>query len=105
VAGVDLHELEVELRRVSDRLDSMPLGRAASAADACRAAAAVILAGTRDLDPAVPADARLPDLGPHGLGSMIRVLGGDYLTAARAAGDADPGPVLDALVTLRRALP
>jgi hypothetical protein len=36
---------------------------------------------------------------------MIAVLGHEYLDAARASSDPDPGPVLDALVELRRALP
>lgn len=101
----DLHEVERELSRVVDRLTSMPLSRAASAADDCRLAAELIAARTRALGAPIPDDAALPTLGPSGLGAMIAVLGRDYLDAARASSEPDLDPVLDALVALRRALP
>ena len=101
----ELHDLEVELRRVVDRLDSMPLPRAESAAADCRTAAQFIVDRTRPLCDDIPVDARVPALGAQGLGSMLAVVGRDYLTAVRSAPDADIAPVVDALVTLRRALP
>jgi hypothetical protein len=105
VPDEDLRALEVELRRVVDRLDSMPLTRAAGATGPCYATASILLERTRALVSDIPATATLPSLGPQGLGSMIAVLGRDYLDAARASGRADVRPVLDALVELRRTLP
>jgi hypothetical protein len=100
-----LREIERELDRVVDRLNSMPLTRAGAASPDCRRAALVLVEQTRLLTDDIPPDATLPDLGPQGLGSMLAVLGGDYLAAARASSEPDLGPVLDALVELRRALP
>jgi hypothetical protein len=100
-----LRDLARELDRVVDRLNSMPLARAEAAAADCRRAAQVIVEQTRLLTDDIPADATLPHLGPQGLGSMLAVLGGDYLAAARASSEPDLGPALDALVALRRALP
>ena len=102
---VTIHEVNVEIRRVVDRLDSMPLHRAAMAGPACHETARVLVARTRELTDEIPPDAVPPKLEPQGLGSMVAVLGDDYLDAARASGTADLGPVLDALVELRRALP
>jgi hypothetical protein len=90
---------------VVDRLTSMPLARAERATADCQRTADLIVAHTRPLSADLPADARVPALGPHGLGAMIAVLGHEYLDAARASSHPDPGPVLDALVELRRALP
>lgn len=101
----DLRQLERELGRVVDRLTSMPLTRAEAATADCRRAALVLIEQTRHLSDDIPIDATLPDLGPQGLGSMLAVLGGDYLAAARASSEPDLGPALDALVALRRALP
>jgi hypothetical protein len=98
-------DVERELWRVVDRLNSLPLTKAAAATSDVYAAAHVLLNQTRRLDPAVPADAGLPNLAPQGLGAMVAVLGGDWLDAARASSEPDIDPVLDALVTLRRALP
>ena len=96
-------DVERELRRVVDRLTTVPLNRLADCGPACADAAAVLLAHTRARDAAVPEDAALPVLAPHGLGAMIAVLGRDYLAVV----DDDPGAdeVLAALVGLRRALP
>lgn len=96
-------EVERELDRVVDRLTSMSLAKAAQAHDACYVAAEALREQTRLIDPDMP-DERLPDLAPQGLGALIAVLGSDWLDAARASGS-DPQAVLDALVTLRRALP
>ena len=101
----DEYEIERELRRVVDRLTSMPLDRAATASVDCHQTAEILLAQTRLLTDDIPADARIPELGPSGLGAMIAVLGRDYLRAARAADVTDLTPALDALVALRRALP
>jgi hypothetical protein len=102
---IQIDDLTVELRRVVDRLDSMPLARASAAGPACRRTALLLVARTRELTADIPADAVVPDLGPQGLGSMIAVLGREYIEAARATRTADLGPVLAALVELRRALP
>lgn len=96
-------EVARELDRVVDRLNSMPLTKAAQAHDACYVAAEALRRQTRLIDPDMP-DEPLPDLAPQGLGALIAVLGRDWLTAARAS-QADPAPTLEALTTLRRALP
>lgn len=101
-------DIEVELKRVADRLNSMPLARAGSAAPSCRAVAEVVVARTRELTDDIPPDATLPDLGPQGLGALLTVVGRDFLAAARGSrGDVDEGlqQVLEALIELRRALP
>lgn len=100
-----LREVERDLNRVVDRLNSMPLRRAEGAAADCRRAALVIVEQTRLLTDEIPADAALPRLGPQGLGAMLAVLGTDYLDAARRAPHADASVVTAALVDLRRALP
>jgi hypothetical protein len=104
-SDIQIDDLQVELRRVVDRLDSMPLARATAAGPACRRTAHLIVARTRELTTDIPSDAVVPDLGPQGLGSMMAVLGRDYIDAAKATRTADLGPVLAALVELRRALP
>ena len=100
-----LRELQRELDRVVDRLNSMPLARAEGTAADCRRTALVIVEQTRALTDQIPADAIVPELGPHGLGSMLAVLGSDYLDAARQDPHADVSVVTAALVELRRALP
>jgi hypothetical protein len=100
-----LREPQRELDRVVDRLNSMSLARAEGAAADCRRAALVIVEQTRLITDEIPADASVPDLGPHGLGAMLAVLGADYLAAAERAPDADVSVVTAALVDLRRALP
>ena len=102
---VTLHDVERELGRVVDRLMAMPLSRADAAAPAVREAAAALLAHCRELDPDIPSDAVLPDLGPAGRGPLIAVLGGEWLAAARVAEAPAASDVLDVLVSLRRALP
>lgn len=101
----DLEALQIELRRVVDRLDSMPIGRAESATGACHEAAALIVARTRELTRDIPPDASLPSLGPQALGSMLAVIGQDYVVAASGVPDADVTPVLECLIALRRLLP
>jgi len=101
----ELQALQTELDRVVDRLNGMPLYRAATATDTCYAAAEEILERTREIDSEVPADAVLPRLEPHGLGSLLAVIGRDYLKAAKAAPLSDVRPVTDRLIELRRSLP
>lgn len=100
-----LDDVERELNRVVDRLNSVPLAKAESASADVQLAADVLLAHTRTMSSDVPADATLPRLGPQGLGALISVLGRDCLDAMRASSRPDLDPVLDALVALRRALP
>jgi hypothetical protein len=100
-----LRDLERELDRVVDRLNSIPLQRAKGASADCRRAALVIVEQTRALTDEIPADATVPELGPHGLGAMLAVLGGDYLRAARQSTHADVSVVTAALVSVRQALP
>ncbi len=94
-------QIRRELRRVTDRLLTVPLDRLGPIADHCRRTGEVLLAHTHDPDR--PADAALPRLAAGGLGAMIAVLGADYVD--RIHTDADPESVLVALVDLRRALP
>jgi len=101
----DIRELQRELDRVVDRLNSMPLARAQLAAADCRNAALVIAEQTRELTDEIPADATIPKLGPHGLGAMLAVLGSDYLDAVRQVAHADVSAVSSALTELRRSLP
>lgn len=109
----NLDELETELRRIVDRLTSMPLARATSVAESCRELGEFLVAQTRLLTDEIPETARVPSLRPQGLGAMIAVLGRDYLAAARAAvdagpdadGDVDVTVVLQRLTNMRRSLP
>lgn len=100
-----LSDVERELNRVVDRLTTMPLTRATSAQAPVRQAAAQLVDLTRSVGGTVPPDAQVPDLATHALGALIAVLGRDFLAAARAATDPDLDPALEALVSLRRALP
>jgi len=101
----EVHELEAELTRVVDRLNSMTLTRAGSAADDCYDAAELILGETRLLTDDIPIDAIVPRLAAQGLGSLLAVVGEDYEKAVEAAPQADVRPVIDRLVELRRSLP
>ncbi|HAN72589.1 MAG TPA: hypothetical protein DCQ36_13505 [Actinobacteria bacterium] len=99
-----LHDAtERELRRVVERLMSMPLARAAAAADDVRACAEVLVLEGRRLGVPVPASATVPVLDPQGFGPLIAVLGSDCLAAAGPRDDLQQ--VLDELVRLRRSLP
>ena len=101
----DLLEVERELERIVDRLNSMPLAKAGTASDDVHTTATLLLQQTRRISGSVPPAVELPRLAPQGLGAMLAVTGRDYLDAARASSDPDVSPVLDALVSLRRALP
>lgn len=100
---VEREESERELRRVVDRLNSMPLNRAEDASTVVMECAAELVRIARLWGVPIPADAVPPALGPQGFGSMIAVLGGDCLDAAGTGTDLEP--MHAALVTLRRALP
>jgi hypothetical protein len=102
VSGID--DLEVELHRVTDRLNSMPISRAETVVNQCHAIAELIVDGTRVLTDELPSDAVVPIVGVSALGSQLAVVGADFVQAARTTG-ADVGPVLDALIDLRRSLP
>jgi hypothetical protein len=98
-------DIETELRRIVDRLTSIPLSRAESVAAPCRELGEFLVAQTRTLIDDIPVDATVPALGPQGLGAMIAVLGRDYLEAAKTADDPDIQPVLERLTAMRRSLP
>ena len=100
-----LREFEVELDRIVDRLNAMPLGRVESAADECHAVADYLLARTRELTGDIPDDAVLPRVGPQAVGAQLAVIGRDYLTAMASAPVTDVRPALYQLVALRRSLP
>ena len=101
--AVERDEVERELQRVVDRLNSMPLTKVTLAAADVQACAETLVREGRQLGVPIPSDVDLPALQPQGFGSMIAVLGDDCLRAA--AGDADLSGVLKTLVTLRRSLP
>lgn len=101
----DLRDLERELDRVVDRLNSLPLARVEGFAPRCWRTADLIVEQTRRLTDDIPAHATVPTLQPHGLGAMLAVLGRDYLEAAGAPPGADVSIVTEALGDLRRALP
>ena len=91
-------EVEVELRRVVDRLDSLPLDRLTrddGLGGRCHAVAVALADATADEHPPVPV------LGPSGWGAQLAVLGRDYL----ASDPDDVADVLNELVSLRRSLP
>lgn len=100
---MDHEEAERELRRVTDRLGSMPLTRLATTTDDVYACARTLVAAARRSGVPLPPDAELPVLQPQAYGDLIAVLGRDCLAAEGGAGELPT--VVDALVTLRRALP
>jgi len=87
-----------ELERIVDRLGSMPLTRAIGCEEVVHSTAAAIV----DLTGEHPS-AALPHLQVHALGSMVAVVGRDYLNIPE--NDERDQQVLDLLIALRRALP
>ena len=87
-----------ELERNVDRLGSMPLTRAQGCEGLVHSAAAAIV----DLTAEHPS-ADLPHLQAHALGSLLAVVGHDYLQTPE--NDERDQQVLDLLIALRRALP
>lgn len=101
----EIDDVETELRRVVDRLTSMPLAKAEQSLDMTHHAAALILEQTRLIDPMIPAGATVPRVSVSAAGAQLAVLGNDYLEAVRGMPNAQVTPVLDELVSLRRSLP
>lgn len=101
----DLRDLDTELTRVVDRLNSMPLTRAVATSNDCYAVTELMLELTRSLTDQIPVDATLPRLEAHGLGSLTAVVGRDYEEAVKAAPQSVVRPVVDRLIELRRSLP
>ena len=100
----DVHDnVERELRRVTDRLQTMPLTRLETTTSAVYSCAQALVIAGRELGVPIPDDAQLPDLRPQAYGDLIAVLGRDCLDAAGK--DADLLPVHDSLTALRRVLP
>jgi hypothetical protein len=98
-------EVQTELRRVVDRLSSMPLAKAETCIDAAHETAVLILDQTRLIDASIPEDVRLPRVGVSASAAQLAVIGEDYLAAVRRSPQTDTSPVLDELVRLRRSLP
>jgi len=104
----ELDDIERELGRVVDRLNSLPLSKVEPLVPRCHEVAETLVTATRAIGGDVPVDAFLPQVGAQAAGAQLAVVGADFLTAARLAPDGAPGPlesVLDALTELRRALP
>ena len=102
----DLREVERELDRIVDRLNSMPLAKAGTASDDVHTTATLLVQQTRRISGSSPTRVELPQLAPQGLGAMLAVTRSRL--PGRGEGVQRPGresPVLDALVSLRRALP
>lgn len=87
-----------ELDRIVDRLSTMPLTRAQGCEAVVHSTAVTIV----DLT-GVHTSADLPHLQAHALGSLLAVVGRDYLVTAR--NDERDQQVLDLLIALRRELP
>jgi hypothetical protein len=101
--AITIDDVERELRRVTDRLASMPLSRLESTTSAVYACAERLVEIGRILGVPIPDDASLPQLGPQAYGDLIAVLGRDCLEVS--GDDTDVSPLHTALVTLRRSLP
>lgn len=96
-------ETERELRRVTERLGSMPLQRLETTSEAVCACAHALVAAGRSMGVPIPESAELPDLRPQAYSDLIAVLGRDCLNAPDSP--AHLPAVHDALAALRRALP
>ncbi len=102
---VDLDDVATELRRVVDRLNSLPLPKVEAVLPQCHDTAVLIVDHTRLLDPRMPGGTELPVVGATAAGAQLAVVGGDYLLAAGSHHGVDAGTVRDALTDLRRTLP
>jgi hypothetical protein len=91
-------DLVRELERTVDRLGSMPLSRAQGCEGLVHSTAAAMV----DLTGEHPSS-DLPQLQAHALGSMLAVVGHDYLGTPE--NDERDQEVVDLLIALRRALP
>jgi hypothetical protein len=99
----DRDDVSTELRRVVDRLNSLPLSKVEPLRDDCHHVAALIVDQTRQHAPTVPSGETLPMVGSTAAGAQLSVVGRDYLAAAPDS--ADHTIVLAALTDLRRSLP
>ena len=103
-----LDDVERELGRVVDRLNSLPLGRVEPLIPRCHEVALTILAATRAVGGDLPSGAVLPQVGAQAAGAQLAVVGADFLRAAHQVPDPAPTPVddvLTALTALRHSLP
>lgn len=100
-------EIHTELDRITHRLQTMPMARIdESVISMVNAAARRIVDLTRD--PARPADASLPRVGPTALAAQLTIVVRDYLenrsdNATTAA--SEEAAVVETLIDLRRSLP
>jgi hypothetical protein len=101
----DRDDVATELRRVVDRLNSLPLAKVEPHLPTCHDMALFIVERTWELDATVPADVTLPTVGAGAAGAQLAVVGRDYLAAAEASHVSDLTAVGDRLVALRRSLP
>lgn len=92
---------ETELRRVVDRLRSMPIARLQASQSIVEQLAMQMLESSRALGS--PAPATIPALNGWAYGDLIKVLGSDL--QADATTDADLLPALNALTAARQQLP
>jgi hypothetical protein len=106
--SADRDELARELRRVADRLRSMPLARLEQHVDDVRAVLGALAVAAADLEGAAgPARRTVPELPSAALGDQVEVLGTDLLLVAGTAGpgaDEAVAAALAAVSTLRRDL-
>ncbi len=98
----DVEAINVELHRLTSRLETMPLSKVAQdVITKVQVAAAGIVMLTPD--PERPSDAVIPPLGPTALAAQILVTVHDYLDKRTAA--SDDAAVAEILIDLRRSLP
>lgn len=98
----DVPRIDVELRRVVARLESLPVTKIEDGvAQLVQSAAAGIVDHTPD--PYRPSDAVIPFVGPTALAAVISVAVRDYLDMRTAA--SNDAAVAQTLTQLRRSLP
>ena len=102
---VDLDDVATELRRVVDRLNSLPLPKVEAVLPQCHDTAVLIVDNARVLDPTIPAGTALPVVGATAAGAQLAVVGRDFLSIAKTHGVDGAGAVGSALMELRRSLP
>lgn len=96
------HVIDVELDRVTARLDTMPVSRLTDEViQLVHSAASGIVACTPDPDR--PEDSAIPRVGPTALASQLVVVVRDYLNKRTAV--SEDTAVAEILINLRRSLP
>lgn len=99
----DVDDFDTELRRVVDRLRSMPMSRLPGVEQTVRQACLELLDVSSSLGD--PAPALLPSLRPTAAGDQVAVLGADVRDAALRRSDAAALAAATTILTgLRRAL-